>query len=73
MKPDREETILKAQREFVSYVLTVAESSLHPSQFDAFKRLVLDQFHASLKPVVLQSLSKEQTRPGRDATTVQTR
>ena len=69
MNPDREETILKAQREFVSYVLTVAESSLHPSQFDAFKRLVLDQFHSSLKRMTLQVLSKEQARPGRDAIT----
>ncbi|MEZ4742288.1 MAG: hypothetical protein R3B45_07565 [Bdellovibrionota bacterium] len=67
MKVGAEETLLKHQNEFIGYILTVAESSLTPAQFKAFKKLVLERFHSGLKPRIYDVFRKGQSRSGLDA------
>ena len=67
------EEIVKQQTEFIGYVLTLAESSLSPAQFKAFKKLVLEKFHGGLKPYVYDVFRREQARSGRNANDRQNR
>lgn len=64
MKSGAEDTLIKMQNEFVGYILTVAESSLTPAQFKAFKKLVLERFHSGLKPRIYEVCRNGQSRSG---------
>lgn len=59
---NKTEMILELQKSVVGHILTIAESSLPESQFRAFKKLVFQTLHDTLKPGVISIMRQDQVR-----------
>jgi len=58
------EEIMKGQKVFLKFVLSLGQMSLRPDQFKEFRKCITREFYSTLEPKVFQLLDK--SRLGQD-------